>query len=95
MPICAVCKKEIPLDEGYFTEGTLDFCEKCYANKRWQEMDVKGRALWRANAITTWIGIIKATTDKEERKKLIDMVKSRKVPTDMEADIDNEVAKLG
>jgi hypothetical protein len=96
MPICAICKKEInTLEEGYFTEGNVDYCEKCYANKRWAEVDEKTRALWRANAIRTWMAYIKGAANVEERKRRIDFVKRLKVPSDMEKDIDQEVAKLG
>jgi hypothetical protein len=96
MVTCSLCKKEInTFEEGYFQEGEAIFCEKCYANKRWAEVDAKTKALWRANAIRSWMAFIKATEDKEERKKRIDFVKRLKVPSEMEADIDKEVAKLG
>jgi len=91
MVTCAICKKEIPLDEGFFTEGNLDYCEKCYADKRWNEVDGKTRAAWRKN-ITVWIRWVNEASDKEERKRRLDYVKRLKVPKALETDIDAAVA---
>ena len=87
---CAVCGKEIDVfEEGYFEEGGLIYCEKCYADKRWREVDEETKRKWRENIEAVWGSWMKqkGLTD-EERAKRREYVKKFKVPKLLEKEVD-------
>jgi len=85
---CSRCGKEIiATEEGYFVEGEAIYCEKCYADKRWNEMDPKSKALWRLNMLKIWRAWINSAVDEEEKRKRRELVIRLKIPKDLEGEI--------
>jgi len=87
MTNCDVCGREIGLDEGYFVEAGKTYCEKCYADKRWDEVDAETRRKWRENIRNTWVRWIKEAPDEEERRKRREYVLRYKVPKAFEGEV--------
>jgi len=94
---CHECGKEIDtFVEGYFNEYSpppesaliATYCEKCYANKRWLEVDVETKRKWRTN-IRALIASIKRIEVLEERRRLFKELK-RKVPMELEPEVPEE-----
>jgi len=53
-PICSACGRDMTETSDFFAEGGKVFCPKCYANKRWKELDAKARAAWQ-KALKAWL----------------------------------------
>ena len=85
---CSICNKEITLDEGFFEEMGKVYCEKCYADKRWSEVDEKTRMKWREQIRNIWLKWINEAMDEEEKKKRREYVIKHKVPKALEREIE-------
>ena len=85
---CVVCGREISWDEGYFEEMGKAYCEKCYANKRWDEVDVETRRKWREQIRNIWVRWINEATDEEEKKKRREYVIKHKIPKTLERELE-------
>jgi len=80
---CTACAREIDaLDEGYFEEGRKSYCEKCYANKRWQEVDIKTREKWKENIEAVKAEIERIPDEAERRRRAERLEKC--VPAELE-----------
>jgi hypothetical protein len=53
-PICTTCGKDMTETGDFFVENDAVYCPKCYANKRWHEIDAKARAEWQ-KALKAWL----------------------------------------
>jgi hypothetical protein len=53
-PICSVCGRDMTDTSDFFAENGKAYCPKCYANKRWKELDAKARAAWQ-KALRAWL----------------------------------------
>jgi len=53
-PICNVCGRDMTETSDFFAENKAVYCPKCYANKRWKELDAKARAAWQ-KALKAWL----------------------------------------
>jgi len=85
---CTVCGTEIKPEEGYFTEAEKDYHEKCYADKRWGEVDRATKRKWRENIRSAWFEWIKEAETDEEKKERKDFVKKFKVPKALDKEVD-------
>jgi len=86
---CTACDREINVDEeGHFREAGLIYCEKCYANKRWAEVDAETKRKWREQ-VRILVNEIKRIVPPEERKKALALLK-RKIPSATEDELKNE-----
>jgi len=86
---CAECDREInPLQEGHFIEAERIFCEKCYANKRWGEVDADTKRAWREQIIIL-VREARRIEDPEERREALKQLK-RKVPAELEGEVPEE-----
>jgi DNA-directed RNA polymerase subunit M/transcription elongation factor TFIIS len=89
MPICSKCRNEIDVSQfGYFAEGNLIYCEKCYADKRFDELKLN------ITAIKKWLESVKAavvvelqTAQTDEEKKKVREKWLKKIPTAWEREI--------
>ena len=89
MLICKGCNKPInPLDPecGYFIErdGSI-YCEKCYAEKRWKEVDDRTKNEWIRNVLNCFpeLSIFKEIRT-EENEKEVKTVESFQMATDFD-----------
>jgi len=85
---CVVCGKIIKPDEGFFTEADKDYCEKCYADKRWGEVDAETKKKWREQIRLSWFQWIKEAETDEEKKERKEFVKKFKVPKKLDKEVD-------
>jgi hypothetical protein len=53
-PICSVCGRDMTETSDFFVENDKVYCPKCYANKRWKELDAKAQAAWQ-KALRAWL----------------------------------------
>jgi hypothetical protein len=63
-PICSVCGKDLTETGDFFVENDKVYCPKCYANKRWKE--VENKTQW-INSLKGWHKIAKE--QEKERAK--------------------------
>jgi hypothetical protein len=66
-PICALCGKDMTETSDFFVENGTVYCPKCYANKRWKEIDAEAQAAWQ-RALRAWL----KRTRSEELKRVKD-----------------------
>jgi len=94
---CHECGRDIdPFAEGYFSEYSpppesaliATYCEKCYAEKRWVEVDEDTKLKWR-RSVRALVASIKRIEDVEERKRVLAGLK-RKVPRELEPEVPEE-----
>jgi len=86
---CAECGREIDtLQEGHFIEAETVYCEKCYANKRWGEVDADTRRAWREQILILVREALRIE-DPDERREALKQLK-RKVPGELEGEIPEE-----
>jgi len=64
---CEICGKAIPIIEGYFIEADIIYCEECYAEKRYREVDKSVKEIWR-NELVRIAEMISEIEDEELRK---------------------------
>jgi len=83
-----VCGKIIKPEEGYFTENNKDYCEKCYTNKRWNEVDTETKRKWKEQIKLSWYQWIKEAETKEEKKARKEFVKKYKIPKALDKEVD-------
>jgi hypothetical protein len=89
MVTCSSCNQEIDTSQfGYFTEGDLIYCEKCYANKRFNELKLNIVAIrkWIENVKAAIIVELQTAQTNEEKKKIKEKWK-KKIPSAWEGEI--------
>jgi hypothetical protein len=52
--VCSACGRDMTETGDFFVENGKVYCPKCYANKRWKELDAKARAEW-VRALRAWL----------------------------------------
>ncbi|MEM2534071.1 MAG: hypothetical protein QXK12_08635 [Candidatus Nezhaarchaeales archaeon] len=83
MVTCNTCKKEIDVfEEGYFEENKVIYCEKCYAEKRFKEVDDATKAKWLENVLAVVRSEMRGLSE-EDKKKVKEKWK-KKIPTAFE-----------
>jgi len=76
------------LVEGYYREAELVYCEKCYAEKRWTEVDAETKRKWREQ-IRILANEARRIEDIEERKRALALLK-KKIPKELEDEVPEE-----
>jgi len=77
---CARCEKPIdPMVEGFYSEGPDNYHERCYAEKRWEELPPAVRKVW-LKAMKAQIRAIRLIEDPENRKRILEDYVKRCVP---------------
>ncbi|MEM2293272.1 MAG: hypothetical protein QXX41_08350 [Nitrososphaerota archaeon] len=80
MVTCSKCRKEIDVfEEGYFEENKVVYCEKCYAEKRFNEVDDVVKAKWLENVLDTVKSEVRGL-NAEDKGKIKEKWK-RKIPS--------------
>jgi len=64
--VCSACGRDMTETGDFFVEGGKAYCPKCYANKRWKELDAKARAEW-IRSLKAWLKV--AREQEAERAK--------------------------
>jgi len=85
---CVVCGKDIAVGEGFFTDDAGNYHEKCYADKRWGEVDATTKKKWREQIRLSWFQWIKEAETDEEKKERKEFVKKFKVPKALDKEVD-------
>jgi len=83
-----VCGTEIKRGEGFFIEEGKNYHEKCYADKRWNEVDDETKRKWREQIRLSWYQWIKEAETKKEKKQRKDFVKKYKIPKALDKEVD-------
>jgi hypothetical protein len=89
MPTCSNCNQEIDTGQyGYFEEAGKIYCEKCYANKRFDELKLNVPAIrkWLENVKAAVTIELQTATSDEEKKKVREKW-LKKIPTVWEGEI--------
>jgi hypothetical protein len=66
-PICKICGKDMTETSDFFFENGIVYCPKCYAIKRFKELDVKARNEW-IKQLKVWVK--KISDAEKDRVKL-------------------------
>jgi len=84
---CARCGDLIdPMIEGFYTQDGLDYHERCYAEKRWEELPPAVRKGW-LKAMKAQVKAIRRIEDPEERKRILEDYVKRNVPKPAEKEV--------
>ncbi|MCC6049691.1 MAG: hypothetical protein LM580_03235 [Thermofilum sp.] len=71
--VCCLCGRDMTETGDFFVENNAVYCPKCYANKRWKELDAKARAEW-VRALRAWLKNARETESERAKAHAPDRV---------------------